>query len=129
MKMHKLRTNPDLLSRAKEFRHPMTRAESILWGHLRDRQFGGFKFRRQYPIGPYIPDFYCAECHLIIEVDGDVHATQQEHDAARSAWFGEHSYRVIRFFNDELYHHFDAVLETILVECQTSLSLSGRGSG
>ena len=110
------RVNPELLSRARELRRPMTRAEQILWSRLRDRQLGGFKFRRQYPVGPFLPDFYCAQARLVVEVDGDVHATQQERDAARTAWFNERGYRVIRFPNDEVYHQLEAVLEAILSE-------------
>ncbi|MHB1354432.1 MAG: endonuclease domain-containing protein [Anaerolineae bacterium] len=30
----------------------------------------GFKFRRQYPVAPYIVDFYCSEAQLGIELDG-----------------------------------------------------------
>ncbi len=121
-KMH--RHNPDLLTRAKELRRPMTRAEQILWARVRDRQLGGFKFRRQYPLGPFVPDFYCAECRLIVEIDGDVHAFQQERDASRTAWFDERGYHVIRFINDEVYHNLDGVLEAILRECEKRRTLS-----
>lgn len=52
-----------------------TPAETLLWNKvLRHRQFAKFKFHRQKPIGPYIADIYCPELKLIIEVDGDSHA-------------------------------------------------------
>jgi len=42
-----------LLERARRLRHNQTKAERILWAIVRNRQFGGYKFRRQKPIGPY----------------------------------------------------------------------------
>ena len=56
--------------RARELRKNQTEAERTLWKHLRLRQFGAHKFRRQAPIGPYIVDFVCFENGLVIELDG-----------------------------------------------------------
>jgi very-short-patch-repair endonuclease len=66
-------TGPQLRQRAKEMRRAPTRSENRLWSWLRDRRFDGYKFRRQYPIGRYVLDFYCAELKLAIEVDGRHH--------------------------------------------------------
>jgi very-short-patch-repair endonuclease len=65
----------------------MTEAERKLWGYLRDRRFGGRKFRRQHPVGPYFLDFYCPEGRLAIELDGSQHAedAQRLHDEKRSS--------------------------------------------
>ena len=57
-------------NRARELRNNPTEAERKLWAHLRLRQIGRYKFRRQHPIGSYIVDFVCIEKKLIIEVDG-----------------------------------------------------------
>lgn len=54
----------------------MTDAERLLWRHLRNRELGGHKFRRQCPVGPYIVNFVCLEKKLVIEVDGGQHAGQ-----------------------------------------------------
>jgi hypothetical protein len=43
--------------RARDLRHNMTDAERLLWYFLRARRLGGYKFRRQHPIGPFIADF------------------------------------------------------------------------
>ena len=59
---------PVLYERARQLRRDMTPAESILWKHLRNRRFGGSKFRRQQPIDWYIADFFCAEARLIVEL-------------------------------------------------------------
>ncbi len=42
----------------------------ILWRHLRNRNFAGYKFRRQHPLDCYILDFYCPAGTLAIELDG-----------------------------------------------------------
>ena len=39
---------PNLYERDRRLRKEMTSAESILWKHLRNRRFAGFKFRRQH---------------------------------------------------------------------------------
>ena len=108
---------PQILARARELRQPQTPAEQKLWSRLRNQQLGGFKFRRQHPIDRFITDFYCALCHLIIEVDGDSHAEQVEYDAARTEWLNAHGYHVIRFTNREVAHQLGAVLEVIQAEC------------
>ncbi|HSC19731.1 MAG TPA: DUF559 domain-containing protein [Rhizomicrobium sp.] len=48
-------------SRAREMRHSSVSLEKLYWARLRDRRLGGYKFRRQYLIGPYIADFVCIE--------------------------------------------------------------------
>ena len=52
--------------RARGLRRELTEAEKRLWGYLRDRRLGGFKFVRQEPIGPFIADFLCREKMLVI---------------------------------------------------------------
>ena len=64
---------PHLLALARKLRKEQTNAEQLLWHVLRNRQFGGLKFRRQYPVAPYVLDFYCHEARLAIEVDGGQH--------------------------------------------------------
>ncbi len=54
-------------------RKNMTEAELRLWQCLRQRQIGGFKFRRQHPFNDHILDFVCLEAKLVIEVDGGQH--------------------------------------------------------
>ena len=64
-------------------RKNMTDAERKMWQNLRNRQVGGYKFRRQKPIGPYIVDFVCLEKKIIIEVDGGQHASNIDSDTLR----------------------------------------------
>jgi very-short-patch-repair endonuclease len=39
----------------------MTPAERLLWDRLHNRQLGGYKFRRQHPLGLFIADFHYAD--------------------------------------------------------------------
>ncbi len=55
---------------AETLRKNMTDAEKLMWKYLRNRRLGGWKFRRQHPIEPFIVDFACLEKRLVIEVDG-----------------------------------------------------------
>ena len=91
----------------------MTDAEHRLWYHLRMRQLGGQKFRRQYIIGRYIVDFVCLKRRLIVEVDGGQHAEQTNFDARRTAWLVARGFRVIRFWNVEVFENIDGVCQTI----------------
>lgn len=84
-------------NRARHLRNNPTDAESILWGHLRLRQVGGYKFRRQRPIGPYFVDFVCLEKRVVIEVDGGQHYEQRSYDHRRDAWLKKEGFRVLRF--------------------------------
>jgi len=43
-----------------------TDTERILWPHLRNRNFAGYKFRRQHPFGCYVLDFYSPTAKLAI---------------------------------------------------------------
>jgi very-short-patch-repair endonuclease len=104
--------------RARELRQEMTPAEKILWHRLRNRGFNQLKFRRQQPLGPFIVDFYCAEHRLIVEIDGSVHDHQQERDAARTAYFEQQGYRVIRFRNEAIEKELNVVLAAIEEACK-----------
>jgi very-short-patch-repair endonuclease len=68
--------NAEKLNHAKQMRHFPTEVEERAWEILRDRRLLELKFRRQQVIRGFIVDFYCAEHHLAIELDGPVHETQ-----------------------------------------------------
>jgi very-short-patch-repair endonuclease/prenyltransferase beta subunit len=112
----------DLLKRARAMRQEAAPAEVKLWRCLRDRQLGGFKFRRQAPQPPYIADFYCAQLQLVIELDGDSHAEQEAYDARRTQRLTRDGLHVIRFLNTDVQSHLDSVLGEILCECERLLS-------
>jgi very-short-patch-repair endonuclease len=107
---------PDLTERARELRQSQTEAERLLWAKLRGRRLGGWKFKRQVPIGPYIADFVCADAWLIIELDGGHHNQKPiaERDRHRTAELSGRSYLVVRFWNHEVMMELDSVCDTIL---------------
>ncbi|UNK78467.1 endonuclease domain-containing protein [Sphingopyxis granuli] len=99
-----------LIEFAKQMRREQTEPETRLWLELRAARFQGIKFRRQKVIGPYIADFSSREPMLVIEIDGDTHAGQEAYDRARTAYFEEQGYRVIRFTNRDVLTNMDGVL-------------------
>src|SRR5262249_49556234 len=100
-------------TQARKLRNNPTDAELALWRQLRLRQFGGYKFRRQQSLGPYIVDFVCLEKRLVVEVDGGQHNEHAVYDAKRSAWLEAQGFHVLRFWNHEVLQQIEAVKETI----------------
>jgi len=102
--------------RARELRRSSPDAERALWQRLRNRQLGGFKFRRQHPIGSYFADFACLEAQLIVELDGGQHfePAALEADARRTEALSRHGFHVLRFDNRQALTETDAVLTHIL---------------
>jgi very-short-patch-repair endonuclease len=99
--------------RVRQLRVNATDAERRLWGALRDRQLGGFKFRRQHRLGPFIVDFICFECRVIVEADGGQHA-DNKYDEQRTAWLEQRGWRVIRFWNNDILGNTDGVQEMLM---------------
>lgn len=101
--------------RAKALRRAMTRAETLLWRHLKAGRLQGLAFRRQAPMARYIVDFVCHAAGLVVEVDGETHdfAERVRADRIRDTWFASRGYRVLRFTNDEVLHSLEGVLTAI----------------
>jgi len=104
--------------RAKGLRKQLTDAERRLWYLLRGRRLKGWKFRRQHPVGPYVADFACLECRLIIEVDGGQHVQNQAADEKRSGYLRDQGFTVLRFWNSDVLNDTERVLEAILRELE-----------
>jgi very-short-patch-repair endonuclease len=102
-----------LKERARQLRRDQTDAEKTLWARLRSRQLNGFKFRRQLVIGPFITDFCCFDQRLVVEIDGGQHASKIATDETRSAFLRSRGYRVLRFWDKEVFENIDAVLQRI----------------
>ena len=110
------------ISRARKLRREMTEEETILWQKLRGRKFLGLKFLRQHPIiydrinnepKYFIPDFYCAEKKLVVEVDGRIHDFQKERDNRRMEILEGAGLRILRFKNAEVKNDVFNVLKRI----------------
>ena len=117
MKDHRY-SDPKSYSHLKKFSRENklnpTEAEEVLWEALR-RTSLGFKFRRQYPISKYIPDFVCLDPKLVIEVDGGIHKefSQRENDANKNAELNFYVIDVLRFKNEEILNDIENVLVLI----------------
>ena len=99
--------------RARALRKNPTDAERTLWKHLRLRQAGGHKFRRQQILGQYIVDSVCFERRPIIEVDGGQHSEKSKYDRERNKWLAEQGFHVLRFWDNQILQEMDAVRQAI----------------
>jgi very-short-patch-repair endonuclease len=100
---------------ARELRQRQTQAEEKLWSLLRNRQLNGKKFRRQHAMADFVADFYCNECKLALELDGNAHVNTEskENDRSRSASLNQLGITVLRFWNYEVLKNPDQVLKKI----------------
>ncbi len=98
----------------RSLRKIMPSAEVLVWNKLRAKQLFGYKFRRQYSVGPYILDFYCPEFRLAIEIDGDSHTdAEQKYDKQRQSFIESFGIHFLRFTNSQVYESIDSLLELI----------------
>ena len=98
----------------KSLRQNMTPSEAALWLALRGRGAGGYKFRRQQGIGPYVLDFYCPELKLCVELDGSSHDYRFDYDEQRTRFLDEQGIRVIRFQNEQVWSGLEGVVAEIV---------------
>ena len=98
----------------KSLRQNMTPSEAALWLSLRGRGTGGYKFRRQQGIGPYVLDFYCPELKLCVELDGSSHDYRFDYDEQRTRFLDEQGIRVIRFQNEQVWSGLEGVVAEIV---------------
>lgn len=114
------------IRRARTLRRSMTDAEQRLWHHLRAGQLDGFKFRRQFPVPPYVLDFACVELLLAVEIDGGQHAERVEQDALRTRFLVQNGWRVLRYWNNDVLAEERGVLESILAACTELAASKGQ---
>jgi very-short-patch-repair endonuclease len=109
---------------ARALRQRATPAERLLWSRLRDRRLGGFKFRRQAPVGGRIVDFLCLEKRLAIELDGSGHGypAGEWRDRKRTIQLEKEGLRIIRFWNPQVLRDLEWVLDQILWELDPAKS-------
>ena len=106
--------------RARWLRDNMTETERRVWSRLRSRLVGGYKFRRQVPVGPYVVDFACVSEHLAIEIDGPGH--EDESDERKDAYLKAKGYRVHRFPAGAVDESLDDVIHAIYLDLSESLT-------
>ena len=128
-----------VVNRAQLLRNKATEPERILWRHLRNRNFAGYKFRRQHPFADYVFDFYRPNAKLAIELDGGGHnyKASQIRDRTRSEFLARRGVVVLRFWNHQVRRELDSVLQAIwfaleqrqLNNPSPSSSFFGKGRG
>jgi|AntRauTorckE5430_2_1112549.scaffolds.fasta_scaffold00411_4 very-short-patch-repair endonuclease len=121
-------TYKDIKTFARELRKNQTPAELFFWNKVRKRQFMGLRFNRQFIIqhsnvlgkkSYFIPDFFCFERKIIVEIDGKIHDQQKEYDEIRTTILKEMGYHIIRFENDQVLNNWNKVaqiLETFILK-------------
>ena len=99
--------------RAQTLRKAMTKEERHLWYDFLKTY--AVQFKRQYPIGCYIVDFYCYQAKLIVELDGSQHCEPEAiaYDQQRTQFLTQQGYVVLRFSNRDVMSQFRAVCEAI----------------
>jgi len=107
-----------MVLRAQRLRGASTAAERALWRILRQRQLGR-RFRRQFPIPPYIVDFACLDARLIVEADGGQHAQPGDHDK-RDAFLAGKGWRVLRFWNNDILQNREGVFLRVVEALERS---------
>ena len=105
----------NLTAFARENRRRPTAAESKLWYQLlRMRNLSTYKFTRQKPIANFIVDFYSAELHLAIEIDGDSHDESISYDLQRTQALNKLGISVVRYTNDEVLNNLEGVYDDFM---------------
>jgi very-short-patch-repair endonuclease len=117
--------DPWIVQRAARLRRGDIDAEGIVWSELKGRRLGGFKFRRQHVIGRFIVDFYCAEKEVAVEIDGPTH--REAADARRDRLLAAVGVTVVRFDNDDIYHHLGDCLDILVRRLRAPPSYRRRG--
>ena len=105
----------------RSLRRRSTEAEQVFWSAVKSRRFHGLRFRRQHPVRMeqngrnwcFIADFYCAECNLVIELDGPIHERQRDYGEARDAAVQSLGLQIIRIKNADVLSDMDSVLQRI----------------
>ena len=108
---------------ARQLRKTMTPHEVRLWLALRQLREQGLYFRRQVPRSGYILDFACLKARLAVEVDGEQHGLQAHlaRDETRDARLQAIGFLTMRFWNHEIVHNLDGVVETIMAHATSRL--------
>jgi very-short-patch-repair endonuclease len=105
----------------RKLRRRSTKAEDLLWEQLRNRRFMNKKWRRQHPLFHdllgretfYVPDFYCHEIKLAVEVDGGIHKKRYQYDQVRDGVINALGITVVRFTNEEVKNNMPNVLAVL----------------
>jgi very-short-patch-repair endonuclease len=110
--------------KCRNLRKNQTDAEKKLWSILRNRQLYGVKFRRQFPVGRYILDFYSPEYRIGIEADGGQHYTNtgRTKDDIREKELLKYGITILRFSDRDILNNIEGVCKVIINKIKESPS-------
>ena len=120
------RKNHSLTGISKVLRRNMTEEEKRLWYDCLKNM--PQTVNRQKVIGKYIVDFYCASADLVIELDGNQHATDEglARDKARDEFLNSLGLYVLRIGNYEINTNFNGVCEVVEAIINERVALKNR---
>ena len=117
---HSKNYTKNAFNNAKQLRNNKntTEAEKLLQYYIKSKQINNYKFRRQVAVGNYIVDFLCSEKKLIIELDGGQHNENKNivYDNERTKYLNNLGYKVVRFWDNDIFKNMKDVLESIYKE-------------
>jgi len=122
--------SPAIFKLARYLRKNPTKAEAVLWQHLRKNKMGR-RFRRQHPTWIYVVDFYCHPLRLVIEVDGGVHEDPEEqiNDKEKTENLESLGLHIIRFSNEQVLFDIDNTLSKIADKMKELELIRYQGTG
>ena len=88
-------------------------SEVLLWQQIHKKAFKGYDFDRQKIIGDYIVDFYCLDCDVVIEIDGNSHNEKVAYDACREAYLKELGLTIIHVDAKHILSNLNGVMEML----------------
>ena len=103
---------PKLKEYARQHRNKSTKSEVLFWMQVRNKQLRGYDFHRQKPVDYFILDFFCSRLMLGIELDGITHHEDAviAKDKIKEQRMNDLGITVLRFRDEEVYHHMQSVL-------------------
>lgn len=106
---------------AKRERRSGNLPEVLIWRELRKRP-GGYKFRRQHPLGDVVFDFACLSARLAIEIDGHAHdcGDRPGRDSRRDAWLAGQGFRVLRLTARDVLRDLESAIVGIIAACDAA---------
>lgn len=116
---------PDIIKEtSRNLRKNMTESEIILWSFIKWWNIWG-RFLRQKPIYVFtennwldryiIPDFYCHEKKLILEIDWNIHNLKEiyELDLYKEKLLIDMGFKIIRIKNEDIKNDINNVIKKI----------------
>ena len=108
-------------NRGNELRS-LSKSEAALWTYLRDSKTGHL-FHWNFHVPPYIPDFVCFNCAIIVEVDGEDHAATASKDEERDMWFTSRGCKVMRFMARDVMAHPKEIAAQVKAEADERVGM------